>query len=119
MGTAQSTEFMEKPRITETANFDFRNEPVSRNRWGELATTADRDINSSQRRGWLEEQESFQRSEDKNNQRPGSSFCWQDTRSQSSSSWLEDGMDVVKKMEKEGRRMNIYGGWSRQTKILC
>ena len=112
MGTAQSTECGGKPRITETANFDFRNESVSGTRWGEGATTKGQDMGSVKSRGWLEEQNSFQRTEDKNNQGSGSSFCWQDTRSQSSSSWLEDGMDVVKKMEKEGRRMNIHGGGS-------
>ena len=101
MGTGQSTESGGKPRITETANFDFRNDEVGRSRWGEVSNT---NTGSSCSRGWLEEQSSFSRSEDRN------MYCWQDTKTHSS--WLEDGIDGVKKMEKEGRVMNIYGARS-------
>ena len=101
MGTGQSTESGGKPRITETANFDFRNEEVGRSRWGEVSST---NTGSSCSRGWLEEQSSFSRSEDRN------MYRWQDTKTHSS--WLEDGIDGVKKMEKEERVKNIYGARS-------
>ena len=58
-------------------------------------------------RRWLEEQSSFSRAEDR------SMYCWQDTKTHSS--WLEDWIDGVKKMEKEGRVMNIYGARSWQS----
>ena len=98
MGTEQSTESGGKPRITETANFDFRNEKLGRSRWGEVSST---NTGSSCSRGWLEEQSSFSRAEDRN------MYRWQDTKVHSS--WLEDGIDGVKKMEKEERVKNIYG----------
>ena len=101
MGTGQSTESGGKPRITETANFDFRNEEVGRSGWGEESST---NTGSSCSRGWLEEQSSFSRAEDRN------MYRWQDTKVQSS--WLEDGIDGVKKMEKEERVKNIYGARS-------
>ena len=103
METGQSTESGGKPRITETANFDFRNDEVGRSRWREMSST---NTGSSCSRGWLEEQRSFSRSEDRNNQVSRNMYCWKDTKTHSS--WLEDGIDGVKKMEKEGRAMNIY-----------
>ena len=87
MGTAQSMECGGKPRITETANFDFRDSSSTKARWGEVTTT------------WGQ-----QKTEEQNR----SIAYWQDTRSQSS--WLEDGVDVARRMEK--KEMNIYGGRS-------
>ena len=74
MGTGQSAESGGKPRITETANFDFRNDEVGRSRWGEVSST---NTGSSCSRGWLEEQRSFSRAEDRN------MYYWQDTKTHS------------------------------------
>ena len=110
MGSAQSTE-SGRPTVTETANFDFRNEPATNVRWGGVSSTINKEqeTRSSNSRGWLDEQSSFNRSEGRKNKGSKNIYCWQDTKSHS---WLDDGMDVAKKIENEGRAMNIYGARS-------
>ena len=65
MGSTQSAESgYGRPRITETANFDFRDEPVTRWRggWGELsAMDKEQETNTSKSQGWLENRSSIDR----------------------------------------------------------
>ena len=105
MGTGQSMECRGKPRITETANFDFRNSSdttsSSLGEGGSTTTTT----NSSQCGGWDSRQNSYEKSENRNSNNVP---YWQDTRTQAY--WLEDGIDVAKRMEK--KEMNIYSSRS-------
>ena len=91
MGSEQSSDCA-NPMISETANFDFRDKP--------------------RRKGMLRE---TYKSRDKFGDQKKNSRCWENVESNNinywhvnkSVFWLEEGMDVVKKMEKEGRGINL------------
>eukprot|EP00092_Neocalanus_flemingeri_P031990 GFUD01034765.1.p1 GENE.GFUD01034765.1~~GFUD01034765.1.p1 ORF type:complete len:109 (+),score=26.91 GFUD01034765.1:135-461(+) len=105
MGSEQSTE-TGKTRVTETANFDFRYEPSSREMGGRVFNTnMEQDKGSSRSRGWLEDQKSFNTCGGWKNKESTNIYSWQDNKSRGR---FEEGMDAVKKIEKEDKTMNIY-----------
>ena len=96
MGAAQSMESGGRPRITETANFDFRYEPSTRvTNWGEIRTSE----GSSSRSSFdtWNQMDGVQRNRE-HRSTTGSANYWSDSRN-SASYWLESGVDAVKKYE--------------------
>ena len=107
MGAEQSSE-PGKPRTIETANFEFRYEPVTRERGVEVSRSTNnsmkRETETSKGRGWLDEQSSSDRFSGWKNDKSSNIYSRQD---KNSCYWLEEGMDAVKNIEKEGV-INFY-----------
>ena len=104
MGAGQSMEGNGRPRITETANFDFRNEPEKENDWREVPKTETKrksSFESSQ--SWLEV--------DRVNNKSMSEIdnFWSERRK---SHQIEEGLDVARRLEKEKRDVMLFNGRS-------
>ena len=104
MGAGQSTEGNGRPRITETANFDFRNEAGKENVWKEVPKTdTQRKSSFDNGQSWLEV--------DRVNNKYMSEIdnFWSQSRK---THQIEKGLDVARSLEKEKIDVKVYNGRS-------
>ena len=104
MGAGQSTEGNGRPRITETANFDFRNAPGKENDWKEVPKI------DTQRKSSFENNQSWLEVDRLNNKSTSEiDNFWSERRK---SHEIEEGLDVARRLEKEKRDVKLYTGRS-------
>ena len=104
MGAVQSVEGNGRPRITETANFDFRNEPGKENYWRKVQTTDTQEMSSFDNgKSWLEVNRVNNKSMSEIDN------FWSERRK---SHQIEKGLDVARRLENEKRDVKVYNGRS-------
>ena len=104
MGAVQSVEGNGRPQITETANFDFRNEHGKENDWRKVPTTDTQEMSSFDNgKSWLEVNRVNNKSMSEIDN------FWSERRKNHQ---IEKGLDVARRLENEKRDVKVYNGRS-------